>query len=57
MEVSYIVVVFLVVAMIMVLWDMESVPPPPYDLLEHSHALLKHSLIFHCKENLGLFNV
>ncbi len=36
---------------------MENVPPPPYDLLEHSHALLKHILFFHRKENLGLFNV
>jgi len=36
---------------------MENVPPPPYDLLEHSHALLDHTLIFHHKENLGLFNV
>jgi hypothetical protein len=36
---------------------MENVPPLPYDLLEHSHALLEHTLDFHCKENLGLFNV
>jgi hypothetical protein len=39
MEVSYVVVVFFIVAMIMVLWDMESVPPPPYNLLKHSHGL------------------
>jgi hypothetical protein len=36
---------------------MENVPPPPYDLLEHSHVLLKHILIFYRKENLGLFTV
>jgi hypothetical protein len=36
---------------------MESIPPPPYDLLEHSHAILKHTLVFNHKENLGLFNV
>jgi len=36
---------------------MENIPPPPYDLLERSHALLKHILIFHPKENLGLFSV
>ncbi len=36
---------------------MENVPPSPYDLLEHSHVLLKHILIFYYKENLGLFNV
>ncbi len=43
--------------MIVVWWDMESVPPLPYDLLEHSHALLEHTLDFHRKENLGLFSV
>jgi hypothetical protein len=31
--------------------------PPPYDLLERSHVLLKHTLIFYHKENLGLFSV
>jgi hypothetical protein len=36
---------------------MGSIPLLPYDLLECSHALLKHTLIFHHKENLGLFNV
>jgi hypothetical protein len=36
---------------------MESIPILPYDLLEHSHALLKHTLVFNHKENLGLFNV
>jgi hypothetical protein len=36
---------------------MENVPFPPYYLLECSHALLEHILIFHCKENLGLFSV
>jgi hypothetical protein len=30
---------------------------PPYDLLEHSHALLEHTLVFHHKENLGSVNV
>jgi hypothetical protein len=43
--------------MIVVWREMENIPPPPYDLLERSHALLDHILIFHCKENLGLFNV
>jgi hypothetical protein len=43
--------------MIVVWWEMENVPPPPYDLLKHSHALLEHILVFHHKENLGLFNV
>jgi hypothetical protein len=46
-----------VFAMIVVWWEMENVLPPPYDLLECSHALLDHTLIFHRKENLGLFNV
>jgi hypothetical protein len=36
---------------------MENVLLPPYDLLECSHALLEHILIFHHKENLGLFSV
>jgi hypothetical protein len=36
---------------------MENVPPLPYDLPECSHALLDHTLIFHRKKNLGLFNV
>ncbi len=57
MEINYIVVIFLVITMIMVWWDMESVPPPPCDLLEHSHVLLEHTLVFHYKENLGLFSV
>jgi len=57
MEVNYILVIFLVVAMIVVWWEMENVPLPPYDLLERSHALLEHTLVFHHKENLGLFNV
>jgi len=52
-----VVVFFFVVTMIMVWWEMENVPPLPYDLLEHSHAFVEHSLVFHCKENLGLFNV
>jgi len=43
--------------MLMVWWEMENVPPSPYVLLECSHALLKHIMVFHCKENLGLFNV
>jgi hypothetical protein len=43
--------------MIMVWWEMENTPPPPYDLVEHSHALLHHTLIFHHKKNLGLFNM
>ncbi len=43
--------------MTMVWWDMESVPPPSYELLEHSHALLEHTLAFHHEKNLGLFNV
>ncbi len=41
----------------MMWWDMENIPPPPYDLLEHPHVLLEHILVFHRKENLGLFNV
>ncbi len=45
------------VAMILVWWEMENVPPLPYDLLKCSHALLEHTLVFHHKENLGLFNV
>jgi hypothetical protein len=57
MKVNYIVVFIFVVAMIVVWWEMENVPPPPYVLLEHSHALLKHTLVFHRKENLGLFSV
>jgi hypothetical protein len=28
-----------------------------YDLLDCSHVLLEHILVFHHKENLGLFNV
>ncbi len=36
---------------------MENVLPPPYDLLEHPHALLEPILVFHRKKNLGLFNV
>jgi hypothetical protein len=43
--------------MIVVWWDMENVPLPPYDLLQCSHVLLEHILVFHYKENLGLFNV
>ncbi len=46
-----------VVPMIVVWWDMASIPPLSYDLLKCSHALLKHILVFHCKENLGLFSV
>jgi len=46
-----------VFTMIVVWWEMENVPPFPYDLLKHSHALLYHTLIFHCEKNLGLFNV
>jgi hypothetical protein len=57
MEVNYILVIFLVVAMIVVWWEMENVPLPPDDLLERSRALLEHTLVFHHKENLGLFNV
>ncbi len=48
---------FSIVAMIVVWWEMENVPPPLYDLLECSHVLLEYTLIFHHKENLGLFNV
>jgi hypothetical protein len=47
----------LVVAMKMVWWDIENVPPPTYALLEHSYVLLEHTLAFHCKENLGLLSV
>ncbi len=36
---------------------MENGPPLLYDLLEHSHVLLDHILVFHRKENLGLFSV
>jgi len=36
---------------------MENITPLPYDLLECSHALLKHTLVFHHKENFGLFSV
>jgi len=43
--------------MIVVWWEMENVLPPPYDLLKHSHGFLKHILVFHHKENLGLFIV
>jgi hypothetical protein len=43
--------------MVLVWWEMENVPPPPYYLLECSHVLLEHILVFHHKENLGLFNV
>jgi hypothetical protein len=46
-----------VVAMIVVWWEMLNVPPPPYDLREHFHALLKHTLVFHHKKNLGLLRV
>jgi len=53
MKVNYIVVV----AMIVVWWEMENAPFPPYDLLKHSHALLKHHLVFRHKKNLGLFSV
>jgi hypothetical protein len=45
-----------VVVTIVVWWDMENIPLPPYDLLEHSHVLLEHILVFHHKENLGLFS-
>jgi hypothetical protein len=38
-------------------WEMENVPLSPYDLLKYSHVLLKHMLVFHHKENLGLFSV
>jgi hypothetical protein len=48
---------FSIVTMIVVWWDMENVPPPPYDLLKYSHALVDHTLVFHHKENLGLFSV
>jgi hypothetical protein len=57
MEVSYILIVFLCCYNDLVWWDMENVPPPPYDLLECSHTLLWHILVFHRKENLGLFSV
>jgi hypothetical protein len=43
--------------MIVVWWEMENIPPPPFDLLERSHVLLEHTLVFHWKENLGLFSV
>jgi hypothetical protein len=36
---------------------MENGPLLPYDLLEFSHALLKHILVFHHKKNLGLLSV
>jgi len=36
---------------------MENGPLLLYDLLEHSHVLLNHILVFHRKENLGLFSV
>jgi hypothetical protein len=36
---------------------MEKIPPLPYDLLERFRVLLEHILVFHYKENLGLFNV
>jgi hypothetical protein len=32
-----------------------NVPPPPYDLMEHSHVLLYHTMIF--QKNLGMFSV
>jgi hypothetical protein len=57
MEVNYIVVVSFCFAMIVVWWEMENVPPLPYDILERSHVLLNRTLLFHHKENLGLFNV
>jgi hypothetical protein len=53
MEFNYIIVV----AMIVVWWEMENITPPPYDLLKNSHVLLEHTLVFHHKANLGLFNV
>jgi len=31
-----------IVAIIVVWWDMENVPPLPYDFLECSHALSEH---------------
>jgi hypothetical protein len=41
----------------MVWWEMKNIPPSPYDLLNCSHALLEHILVFYHKKNLGLFNV
>jgi len=35
---------------------MVNIPPPPYDLLECSHAFLEHISVFHPKEILGLFS-
>jgi len=46
-----------IVAIIVVWWEMENVSPSPYDLLERSHALIKHTLIIYHKKILGLFNV
>jgi hypothetical protein len=43
--------------MIVVWLEVENIPPPPYELLKRSHALLEHILVFRRKENLGLFNV
>jgi len=43
--------------MIAVWWRMENVPPLPYDLLKHSHVISEHTLVFHHRENLGLFSV
>jgi hypothetical protein len=48
---------FFVVAMIVVWWKMKNVPPLLYELLECSHALLDHTLVFQRKKHLGLFSV
>jgi hypothetical protein len=57
MEVNYIVVVSLCCCNDSGVVGHENIPLLPYDLLELSHVLLEHTLIFHHKKNLGLFNV
>jgi hypothetical protein len=55
MEVNYIVVVSLSCYNDTGVVGDGKIPPSPYVLLKCSHVLLEYNLVFHHKENLGLF--
>jgi hypothetical protein len=57
MEVNYIVIVSFYCCNDSGVVGNGDVPPPLYDLMEHSHVLLDHTIMFHCKKNLGMFSL
>jgi hypothetical protein len=57
MEVNYIIVVYICCCNDNGVVGDGKIPPLLYDLLKHSHVLLDHTMVFHCKKNLGLFSV